>query len=290
MDKAIHWLSLWKELSEAQQRFWDNAGPKKKAKTESAADNDSWKEKADHFDALVRKRWEQPDSTRDFILSALRSRPGATVLDIGAGTGAWALLMARHAGRVTALEPSPAMRAVLARNAQSQGLDNIDIVDGSWPAAVIDPHDFSLASHSFYGCPDFASIIRRMNQVTRDTCMLLLRLSLSDALMARAATLVWGQPHDSPNFQVAFNALLDMGIYPNVLIETPNHWEPWSHESFEAALAELLARFNLTAQSPHAPALEQMLKQELTQRDGRWIWPNGIQSALVYWKADAYRD
>ena len=282
MEKVTDWLTLWQQLANAQSDFWKFNKAKKKPKT--AGEADSWTEKAKGFDAQVRKRWNQPDSTRDHLLGILTQHPEASVLDIGAGTGAWALLMARHVRQVTALDPSSAMLGVLSDNARESQLDNITIIEGGWPETRVEPHDFSLASHSLYGVADFKTAIERMNSVTRHTCFLVLRICLTDSLMDRAARLVWGQPYDSPNFQVAYNALLQMGIYPNVLLETPNHWEPWRHDSFEEALAEMVGRFGLAQGDGRIAGLEQLLKDNLIAQEDGIVWPPGTRSAIVSWR------
>ena len=285
MQKTTDWLTLWQELSAAQKRFWDRSHPRQ-PEQESSAREDCWAAKAKHFDAMVRKRWARPDSSREHVLEMLKRHPHASVLDIGAGTGAWSLLMARHAGRVTALEPSAAMREIMARNARQAGIENVAMVEGGWPETAVQRHDFTLASHSMYGYTDLETFVRRMEQKTGNTCFLILRLAPEDSLMARIAKRVWGHPHDSPNFQVAFNALIQMGIHANVLMETPIHWEPWTHDTIEAAVAEVAARFDLAQDSPHLPYIEEMLRAHLTRQEGGYVWPPGTRSALVYWQPD----
>ena len=282
MENVTDWLTLWQQLADAQSDFWKFNKAKKEPKTTGEAD--SWTEKAKHFDAMVRERWNQPDSTRDHLLGILEQHPEASVLDIGAGTGAWSLLMAKHVRLVTALDPSPAMLKVLSANASESRLDNITIIEGSWPETPVETHDFSLASHSMYGFSNFKAFIDRMNAVTRHTCFLVLRICLADSVMERAARLVWGQPYDSPNFQVAYNALLQMGIYPNVLLETPNHWEPWRHDSFEAAMAETVSRFALAEGDSRIADLEQLLKENLIEQEDGVVWPPGARSAIVSWQ------
>ena len=66
-----------------------------------------------------------PDSAAD--LEALRERgigPASTV--VGAGTGQFALAAAPRAGRVVAVDISPAMLAVLEQGAATAGLANIE--------------------------------------------------------------------------------------------------------------------------------------------------------------------
>ena len=277
MEKTTDWLRLWQELVERQSRFWKKG---KKVKKEE----DAWKDRAKEFDAKVRERWSRPDPHRDFIVSRISSFPGSTVLDIGAGTGSWAILMSRAARKVTALEPSAGMRGVFRENLEREGLENVDILEGSWPEIEVPSHDFSLSSHSVYGCADLQGFIKAMTRVTRRTCFMLLRAPDWNGLMARAAMHIWGQPNDSPNFQVAYNAMLQMGMYPSVLMEGEGLWPAWTNESFDAALDEIRARFGVTEGTEPDVFLRDLLENSLNEVDGRYVWPVEVRTALVYWE------
>jgi FkbM family methyltransferase len=64
-------------------------------------------------------------------------RPGMVAIDVGAHAGYYTLLFSRlvgEAGRVLAFEPHPVTFAVLARNTQRRGLDNVRL----FPSAVSD--------------------------------------------------------------------------------------------------------------------------------------------------------
>ena len=280
MEKAVDWAQLWRELAELHL-----SGARRR---QPEGEGDAWRAKARGFDAQVKRRWAAgPDSTRGLVVSRLQAHPGSTVLDIGAGTGAWTALLARYARHVTAVEPSAAMAEVMRENLAAEGLGNVTIVPDSWPEADVEVHDFSLCSHAMYGCPDLPLFVRRMEEVTRRTCFLVLRAPIADGLMARLARHILGQPNDSTNFQVAYNVLLQMGIYADVQMEDTGLWEPWTNASLEEALADIKRRFALEEDSPHDDYLAEMLRQSLTCRDGTYTWPRGVRSALVYWKPRA---
>jgi SAM-dependent methyltransferase len=280
MERVTDWVKLWRELVEAQSHMWKREKP-------SEADEDHWRDKARSFSESVKQRWAKPDSHRDFILSLLKAHPASTVLDIGAGTGGWAVPMARFAAKVTALEPSAEMTRVLHENLEEEGILNVEIFRESWPEAHVEPHDFSLCSHSMYGCPDLPGFVLAMTGATKNTCLILMRVPSHDGTMAEAATRIWGHPHDSPNFQVAYSALLQIGIYPHVLMGDPDQWPPWTSGSYEEALAEVKRRLSLETSSDHDEFLLDLLKSRLAFRDGKYVWPLEVRSALVYWKGSA---
>jgi len=275
MDRMPDWPLLWKQLAEIQARGMN--------KKRSSKPEDAWANRARTFGDSIKKRWEKEDSSRRFLLDLLKTNPGSTVLDIGAGTGSWACLLSPYAAKVTALEPSPAMIALMEENIRGLGITNVEIVEGSWPGAQVQDHDFTLCSHAMYECTDFPAFVRRMNDVSRRCCLLLMRAAVPDGVMAEVAREVWGQPHDSPNFLIGYNILFQMGIFANVLIEDTGLWKPWTNTDLDEALADVKRRLGLAGDDRHDGPIEKILIDRLTWKDGRLVWPPGVRSALVYW-------
>ncbi len=276
MEKITEWSSLWRELVEIKSR-----SRTRDAGAESQAD--VWRTRARSFDESVKRRWARPDSSREFILSQLDAN--STVLDIGAGTGAWSALLARRAKHVTAVEPSSAMVEVMRENLTADGITNVAIVQGAWPDVSVEPHDFSLCSHAMYGCPDITAFITRMVACTQRRCFLMLRAPTLDGVRAEAARRIWGHPLDSPNFTIAYNVLLQMGIYANVLMEDTGLWDPRASASLEDALSDMQRHFGLNGNSDHDEYLMGLLRRRLTWHASReqYVWPREVRSALVYW-------
>ena len=89
-------------------------------------DPEKW---AKAFDDPERAAWQKPDE----VIKALALRPGAKVADIGAGTGYFAVRLARAVpdGTVYAVDLEPRMVAYLAERARSLGLSNLRTVQGA---------------------------------------------------------------------------------------------------------------------------------------------------------------
>ncbi|MBN2321353.1 MAG: class I SAM-dependent methyltransferase [Acidobacteria bacterium] len=274
MEKITDWKALWRELVDIKARSRNSVSNEEQ-------DVDAWCKKARDFKEGVKRRWKKPDSSRDFILSKMN--PDATVLDIGAGTGAWTGLIAPHVRRVTAVEPSPSMIRVMRESLDEEGITNVDIIQGGWPDVAVDAHDFSLCSHAMYGYPDLPVFIRRMVACTRDICFLLLRAPLPNGIRSEAAQHIWGQPLDSPNFTIAYNILLQMGIYAHVQMENTGLWKSRTSSTLEEALHSMKRFLGLNATAEHDGYLLKLLQRRLTLKNGRYIWPPEVRSALIYW-------
>jgi ubiquinone/menaquinone biosynthesis C-methylase UbiE len=82
---------------------------------------------------------------------------GATVLDLGAGTGRFALAVAPHCRRVVAADVSPVMLDVLRQRVAESGAPNVDCVRAgflTYQHAGL-PLDFVYTRHAIHHLPDF---------------------------------------------------------------------------------------------------------------------------------------
>ncbi len=78
--------------------------------------------------------WDEEREKRlppELVLQAAGTEPGATVLDVGAGTGYWTLPLSKLVGpegRVMAVDVEPLMVDDLRRLVQERGLTNVEVV------------------------------------------------------------------------------------------------------------------------------------------------------------------
>jgi SAM-dependent methyltransferase len=269
--EGISWLEFWKHLVDTSAQW---GGGRRQG------GGDTWQERAREFDERVKKKLERPDELRDFVIERLG--PTDAVLDIGSGTGGWAIPLARVVRKVTAIDPSPAMNEILKENIESSGVANVEVIEGRWEDVEVPPHEVALCSHAMYGSPDFAGFVQKMESVAT-TCYFVIRLPNLQGVMADLCRLVKGHPHDSPNFIVAHNALLEMGRLPNTLIEV--RMRSWVDPTLDDALQRAKRNLRLSDDSSYDKDFEDILSQRLNFRDGEYHWPDGMRSALVWWES-----
>jgi SAM-dependent methyltransferase len=127
-----------------------------------------WDADADTYDAAKSHAVSDPleaAAWRQALTEAL-PEPGATVLDVGAGTGALALLAAELGFRVTALDLSPGMLAQAERKARERGLeDRVRLVVGSAAEPPPGPFDAVMERHVLWTLPDPAGALRAWREV-----------------------------------------------------------------------------------------------------------------------------
>lgn len=68
------------------------------------------------------------DAETSHIIEALELKPGSTVIELGAGTGEFAIAAARRCSRVYAVDISQVMLHYAARKAHSRAVGNIEFV------------------------------------------------------------------------------------------------------------------------------------------------------------------
>ena len=103
-----------------------------------------------------------PDPADDLdALAAQGLDASATVVDLGTGTGQFALAAARRFGHVTAVDVSPAMLALLRERAADAGLGNLDCVRAGFLSYqhAGPPADAVYTRHALHQLPDFWKVL-----------------------------------------------------------------------------------------------------------------------------------
>ncbi len=132
------------------------------------------------------------DDIEAFVAQGLTER--STIIDLGAGTGQFALAAARRFAQVTAVDVSPAILEVLGEKATAAGLTNIDIVQAGFlryehrgPKA-----DGVYSRNALHHLPDFwkGIALERVAGVLRSAGVLVIRDLIFDFRPSEADTLL----------------------------------------------------------------------------------------------------
>ncbi len=218
------------------------------------------------------------------------ARPGESILDVGCGTGALALPLARAGHHVTGLDFSRAMLDVLERRAEEKGLPNVATVlaawDDDWRAVGVPQADVVIASRSL-GVHDLRAAFEKLTaHARRRVCVTLPEDGLFyGQLLAHAAV---GRPL-SPrgDRKTAVGVLGQMGVEPEVRLLT--HASADGHETRAAALDALRSRVDPADESERR-MLERYAAEHLVavpDGDGRVVWrlepPVAVRWAFLAW-------
>ena len=127
-----------------------------------------WHERAGSFDDLASHRREAAAWER-VLFTAVADKPnGLRVLDLGAGTGACALPMARLGHRVTAVDIAPAMLEKLEQQAVAENLEistlAADVDDVPMPEHTL---DLVTMRNLLWTIPDPDGLLRRVRNALR---------------------------------------------------------------------------------------------------------------------------
>ena len=149
----------------------------------------------EHLDAAFVAGFDRkqgyPDPAADLDAFAARGLgPGSSLVDLGTGTGQFALAAARRFGHVTAVDVSPAMLDHLRTRAAGAGLANLDCVRAGFLSYrhAGPPADGVYTRHALHQLPDFwkALALERIAKLLRPGGVLRLRDLIYDFSPAEA--------------------------------------------------------------------------------------------------------
>ena len=262
-------FALWA----AEQRAGTDRGPR----LDDAVDLAVWRELAPGFDGPNTQTKRAPD-----LLGRVMELvpPGASILDIGAGTGNYALPLAQQGCDVTALDHSPDMLAVLQRKLEQEGVTGVTPQEGRWEDAQIAPHDYVLAANCLYRTADLQHALERFSSLARKRVLIIFSIGTPYVLLntlnqslergpfsigARPDHVIWG--------------LQALGVLP--WVEPFNVQRKLQFADLAAAVQELGRTLGLNADE-QARAVD-ILPSLLQPVANGWEYPYTLTIPLIHW-------
>jgi SAM-dependent methyltransferase len=269
----IDWSQEWKQYRESSH--WTQKLKAKGITSEQFWDSYKMADSNEEYDKLA----GYPGLILDRMLRF--AGPDSSVLDIGAGAGAYAIPLAKSARKVTVVEPSKGQIARLMRRADREGLENIEVINKRWQDVgreELECYAMVNAAYCFH-MPDIRPALHKMLDVTTGALFL---ISLVDHGFTDVYEGVFGEREPEPEYIYLYNVLHQMGHPANIEIVTRHYQIP-----LEMQLEILKSSFDF------GPELEQRLMDHLAatgrlvERDsGTWIKRTYKDGMIWHLKAD----
>ncbi|MGQ9595185.1 MAG: class I SAM-dependent methyltransferase [Anaerolineae bacterium] len=189
------------------------------------SDDRIWQRRAAWYD-----RWVAHNDYVALVLPKLLRLvgPSSRVLEVGPGTGAFTLPLARTVAEVVAVEPSPDLGTVLQHHLAQEGIGNVYLLASRIEEALEHlqgPFDLALASHSLYNVLPIDRVVRGLVRLSSWTAILT-GTGEQKAWFRALYTRFRGREPVSPmNFRDLYPVLLQLGIYADVeILETSSNY------------------------------------------------------------------
>jgi SAM-dependent methyltransferase len=209
-------------------------------------------------------RRDDPDRTDDPILNELFEDVDAstTVLDVGGGTGRYAIPLASRAKHVTVVEPSNGSIEVLESIAAERGITNITSIQSDWDTAEVEQADIVLCSVVLHHVPDAGPFIVKLGQKAIGRVMIAELVEFPGIIEMPFWERVYGNaPTPLPGLPELLNVLWEMGIYPDVEMFPPK--TVVLDDDRVATADQLRRRLSIEAGSMEAERLESAMAELL---------------------------
>lgn len=203
-----------------------------------------------------------------------------TVLDIGAGTGALTIPLAKKAKKVISIEPSVGMLDYLKSTALKENLSNIEFINNGWECAEISgQYDIVICSHALYFIHDIKKSLRRMIDVTGKYLFLMTVVNDDKDRYGDIWKIIKGTSYKpGPDYIYIYNLLRELGWYPDVemiatTIECPD---------LDEATKLVTTHFDELDVQAKENELRSYISQYIRQEpDGMFRWKDSSKSALI---------
>ncbi len=274
---GVNWAVHWRELVERRRVVIEGLATQ-------GPQSDFWDQRAGRYARRVQSLDPKTDPLTQMLLGLVR--PGDTVLDVGAGTGRYAIPLAAVVSEVTAVEPAEAMRAQLEQALGVKRPKNVDVVASNWEAAEVAPHDVVICSNVLYPIADAVSFITKLDAHARRTVAIIIRVDQMAAMIDPMWHAIWGRGcPPEPGLLDLYNLVFALGFRANVRLAHRANAQRFT--DLDDALRQAHNQLFLPMeQTDHDERIRAYLAETLLPRDGELESPFTPQYALIWWEKD----
>lgn len=228
------------------------------------------------------------DPTVEPLLSFVRLDD--RVIDVGAGGGRLAVPLAQHCRELIAVEPSAAMRSVLAEACEQQGLRNVVIVPEPWEEVDVEKAGVVLSANVTYGVLAIEPFLRKIDATATRHALLMALVDPPQSPLAPFWRAVYGDERlRLPCSAELVDVLQELGARPEVTPLPPV--PPQRFGTREETVAELRRRLFVAPDSAADARLQRAVDELAEERDGVYWPPNAGPRPrnLIRWTPRSFR-
>ena len=165
-----------------------------------------------------------PRRTNDPVLNGILDLVSADdeVLDVGGGSGRYAIPLALRTKHVTVIEPSDDSVELLKERMAEFGIENITVVNEAWEDVPSPAADVALCSLVLHHVLDAAPFVRKMQQYAKERVVIVEMMETPGAIEMPFYERVHGAaPTPLPGLPKILELLWALEIYPDVTMVEP---------------------------------------------------------------------
>ena len=207
----------------------------------------------------------------------------SSVIDVGAGCGAFTFPLARLLPAVTALEPSRPMADLLRHEAARLGLDNVRLVEADFQRADLPPHDAVLCAFVQEAIEHLEEFLSWVERVCKRRVILtrFARTGEDKLFLRELRTLIHGRTRpERRDYLDAVIRLHEKGVLANVRMVEFRLDQPF--DDLEQAVAFWREYLGIE-DGRHDETLRSFLGRRLVAADGGLVAPVRHTTAVIWW-------
>ena len=235
-------------------------------------------------------------SNRAQLVEKIAKCKPKSVLDVGAGTGVFAIPLAKFVKKVVVVEPSAGMLKILQRKAGKEKLRNIEILCKKWEDTSKEEllkrcsggFDLVLVSHSLYYIRDLHHSFKKMNEISREFVYLFTGCSghSRDETYQNMYLKLHKKPlPPHPDYSCLYMVLREIGIQPDIEMVVARAKKPI--KSVDEVVDNWRKHLRLKKLSKsQKDAINEYLVDKIKKENGKLYHSYEYKNALIYWKVE----